>query len=66
MNSMAVLEEVAAGKISPEEAAARMISSREESRRMPRPNWIPAWAWIACAAGIGIVLAVFGFQRQNS
>lgn len=66
MNNLAIFEEVAAGKLTPEQASKLMLDADERAKTAHRPSWAPKWAWVLCGMIVALLLAAFGVERRSS
>jgi len=64
LRTMAVLEQVAAGKLTPEEAADIIVRNEREARERQRPAWFPKRVWMIGSAAGAAALAFFGVTRD--
>lgn len=60
MNTMAVLERVAAGELTPEEAATELVAAEKRAKEVQRPRWLPKPLWMLLI----VFFAVLGIERD--
>ena len=60
-----VFEAVAAGEMTAEEGADRLMAADRAARDAAKPTWLPRWAWVACGLGVAFIAAMFGIQRHD-
>lgn len=63
MSSLRVFEDVAARRISPEEAAALLIAEDRRKLDVRRPAWAPAWLWNGAMVSAAALLTAIGLRR---
>ena len=63
MGSLRVFEDVAAARISPEDAAALLIAEDRRKLAIARPSWAPAWLWNAAMVSAAAFLSAVGLRR---
>lgn len=60
-----MFEEVAAGRITSEQAADAIMKKREEEQQCEgQPAWMPRWAWIGWLVIIIGIPTFLGFRRD--
>lgn len=65
MKSVAIFEKVAAGELTPNEAASMMLEADRKAITPIRPKWMPALAWTILGSIVVVLLGMAGFRREG-